>query len=75
MRRFLLDTVKFSFLLLAIFVAVGTLFYSRAEMLNRSAVSWTGLGLEIAAIAFAFGASCAGMLWVYDQLMKHSDSN
>jgi hypothetical protein len=75
MRRFLLDTIKFSFLLLAIFIAVGTMFYSRAEILNRSAVSWTGLGLEIVAIAFAFGASCAGMLWVYDRLMQSSDTN
>jgi hypothetical protein len=75
MRRFLLDTVKCSFLVLAMFIAVGLLFYSRAEMLNRSALSWTSLGLEMAAIAFAFGASCAGMLWFYDRLMKQSDSH
>ena len=75
MRRFLLDTVKFSFLVLAIFVAVGVVFYGTAETLNRSLLSWAGLGLEIAAIAFAFGASCAGMLWVYDRLMKESDTN
>ncbi len=75
MRRFLLDTVKYSFLVLAIFIAVGVMFYSRAEMLSRSALSWTGLGLEIVAIAFAFGGSCAGMLWIYDRLMKQSDSN
>jgi hypothetical protein len=74
-RRFLLDTIKCSFIVLVIFIAVGTLFYSRAEILSRSALSWTGLGLEITAIAFAFGASCAGTLWVYDRLMKQSDSN
>jgi hypothetical protein len=74
MRRFLLDTVKCSLVVLAIFIAVGTLFYSRAELLTRSASSWTGLALEITAIAFAFGASCAGTLWVYDRLMESSDS-
>jgi uncharacterized protein (UPF0333 family) len=75
MRRLLLDTIKFSFLVLAILVAVGIVFYSSEGTLNRSALSWAGLGLEIAAIAFAFGASCAGTLWVYDWLMKQSDSN
>lgn len=73
MRRFLCDTVKFTFLVLAIFIAVGVAFYSRAEVLDRSALSWTGLGLEIAAVAFAFGASCAGMLWFYDWLTKQPD--
>ena len=68
MRRFLLDTIKISSLVLAIFIAVGVLFYATDETLNRSMLSWAGLGLEIAAIAFAFGASCAGMLWVYDRL-------
>ena len=74
MRRFLLDTIKYSFLVLAILIAVGVMFYGTAEMHDRSVLSWAGLGLEITAIAFAFGASCAGMLWVYDRLMEQSDS-
>ena len=73
MRRFLRDTVKFTSLVLAIFIAVGVVFYSGAEMFNRSALSWTGLALEIAAVAFGFGASCAGMLWFYDWLTKQPD--
>ena len=74
MRRILLDTVKFTLLVLAIFIAVGAIFYSQAEMLNRSALSWAGLGLEIAAVALGFGASCAAMLWFYDWLIKQTDS-
>jgi len=74
MRRILLDTAKFTLLVLAIFIAVGAVFYSQAEMPNRSALSWARLGLEITAVAFGFGASCAGMLWFYDWLTKQTHS-
>jgi hypothetical protein len=75
MRRFLRDAAKFTLLVLAIFIGVGAIFYSQAETLNRSALSWAGLGLVIAAVAFGFGASCAGMLWFYDWLTKQADSS
>lgn len=75
MRRFLQDTAKFTLLLLTIFVGVGTIYYSQAEILDRSALSWARLGFEIAAVALGFGASCAGMLWFYDWLNKHTDSD
>ena len=75
MRRFLQDTAKFTLLVLAIFIGVGAIFYSQAELLSRSALGWAELGLEMAAVALGFGASCAGMLWCYDWLMKQTDSN